>query len=78
MVTSQSFTAIALHQEPIKVEDEKVNIKLFANDREEDVEEDYFESFFNVDLRNGFAFWNEKDLDYRKPLIRGLSETPVT
>jgi len=34
---------------------------------------EYFESFFNRDLASGFVFWNEKDPDYRTPLIRGLS-----
>lgn len=26
---------------------------------------------------NGFVFWNEKEQEYRTPLIRGLSATSI-
>lgn len=66
------FTGIALHQGAIDIEHQAVKIKLFGHDQKED-DEDYNESFFNLDLRNGFVFWNEKDQEYRQPLIRAIS-----
>lgn len=54
---------------------EPVKIKLFGNDRETDSEDDYYESFFNLDLPNGLVFWNEKDQEYREPLVRSLSSS---
>ncbi len=75
MVDSESFTGIALHQGDIDMAVESVKIKLFGNDSESDCEEDYYESFFTLDLSNGFVFWNEKDQDYREPLIRSLSKS---
>lgn len=73
MVDSFSFVGIALHHDDVDMESEPIKIKLFGNDGEDMVEDDYFESFFNLDLSSGFVFWNEKDPDYRDPLIRGLS-----
>ncbi|EHR7166259.1 MULTISPECIES: hypothetical protein [Vibrio harveyi group] len=74
MSAEETFTGIALHQGEIDMTSEPVKIKLFGKDQDEDLEENYFESFFNLDLKNGFVFWNEKDQEYRLPLIRGLSE----
>jgi hypothetical protein len=74
MVDAISFTGIALHQDDVDMETQPIRIKLFGRDSDEEVERDeYFESFFNLDLAAGFVFWNEKDPDYRVPLIRGLS-----
>jgi hypothetical protein len=73
MVNEETFTAIALHQGRLDMESEPVNLKIFGKDGEPFDEDAYYESFFNVDLPNGFVFWNEKDPDYRKPLIRALS-----
>ncbi len=73
MVPEETFTAIALQQNDTDLESNAVRIKLFGRDQEEYEEDDYYESFFNVDLPNGFASWNEKDSDYRLPLIRALS-----
>lgn len=73
MVQSESFTAIALHQGPIDMTQEPIKIKIFGRDRPTDDEDDYYESFFNLDLQNGFVFWNEKDQEYRAPLLRALS-----
>ncbi len=74
MVQEATFTGIALHQDPIDMRYDAVKIKIFGKDSEPLNEDDYYESFFNLDLKNGFVFWNEKDPDYRAPLIRGLSE----
>lgn len=74
MVDAISFTGIALHQDDVDMETQPIKIKLFGHDSDEEVERgEYFESYFNLDLSSGFVFWNEKDLDYRVPLLRGLS-----
>lgn len=74
MVEAISFTGIALHQDEVDMETQPIKIKLFGCDSDEQVERDeYFESFFNLDLRARFVFWNEKDPDYREPLVRGLA-----
>jgi len=74
MVDRAPFSAIALHQGQIDMASEAIKIKLFGNDRETDNEEDYNESFFNLDLPKGLVFWNEKDQEYREPLVRSLSK----
>jgi hypothetical protein len=77
MVTKETFTAIALHQEEINLKTDAVKIKLFGKDVEPFDQEAYYESFFNVDLVNGFVSWNEKDPEYRKPLIQALARQPA-
>ena len=74
MIPSETFTAIALHQGEIDLRTQPVKIKIFGSDQEPIDEEMYYESFFNIDLANGFVYWNEKDQDYRKPLIRSLKK----
>lgn len=78
MVESFKFTGIALHQDDVDMESELIKIKLFGNDGKEMPEKDYFESFFNLDLSSHLVFWNEKDPDYRLPLIRALSVVSTT
>ncbi|MFT5031071.1 MAG: hypothetical protein ACI9VS_003533 [Candidatus Binatia bacterium] len=73
MVDEEAFTAIALHQDAIDLTSERVKLKIFGNDGEPFNEEAYYESFFNIDLSHRLVFWNEKDQDYRAPLLRGLS-----
>ena len=73
MVDSFSFTGIALHYDDVDMESEPIKIKLFGNDGEDMGEDEYFESFFNLNLSSRLVFWNEKDPDYRDALIRGLS-----
>jgi len=73
MVEEETFTGIALHQGPLEMESERVKIKIFGRDSEPIDENAYYESFFNLDLPNGYVFWNEKDVDYRGPLLRGLT-----
>lgn len=72
LTPEETFTAIALQQQDTDLEQHGVKFKLFGRDQEPFNEDDYYESFFNVDLANGFVCWNEKDPDYRTPLIRGL------
>lgn len=73
MVPEESFTAIALHQGELDFKTECVKLKLFGNDGEPFDEDAYYESFFNVDLANRMVYWNEKDPDYRQPLLRALA-----
>lgn len=74
MRPSESYTAIALQQGQLNMAEEAIKIKIFGRDKETDREDDYNESFFNLDLKNGFVFWNEKDPEYRRSLIEGLSK----
>ena len=73
MVTEESFTMIALQDGDTGLATNMVRMKLFGRDGEPFEEDDYYESFFTVDLRAGFVSWSEKDPDYRASLIRGLS-----
>ena len=72
MVDELTFTAVALTQGDLDMEAQPVRLKLFAKDDEPVDENAYCESFFNLDLVNRWAFWNEKDPDYRDPLLRAL------
>lgn len=74
MNEAESLTVIALHQGTISMENEPVKLKLFGRDEPGNSEEDYYESFFNLDLKNGYVYWNEKDQEYRAPLVRALSK----
>lgn len=76
MAAKETFTAIALHKDSFDIRAEPVKIKIFGRDADPFIEENYYESFFNLDLAQGFVFWNEKDQDYRAALIRGLSASP--
>ena len=73
MVSEETFTMIALQQQDTDLESHAVKMKLFGKDSDPLVEDDYYESFLNVDIPGGFVSWNEKDPDYRDPLIRALS-----
>lgn len=73
MVPEESFTAIALHQGELDFENDCVKLKLFGKDGEPFDEDAYYESFFNVDLANRMVYWNEKDPDYRQPLLAALT-----
>ncbi len=76
MVESIAFTGLALHQSgEVDMEREPIKIKLFGFDQPQDPSDRYFESYFNLDLSNGFVYWNEKDQEYRVPLLRGISAT---
>jgi hypothetical protein len=74
MTAEETFTAIALHQGALLMEREPVKIKIFGRDGEPFNQDAYYESFFNLDLKNRLVFWNEKDQEYREPLIRALAE----
>lgn len=72
MVEEERFTAIVLEQGELDFAVDCVRMKLFGKDQEPFDEHAYFESFFQIDLANRMAFWNEKDLDYRAPLLRAM------
>jgi hypothetical protein len=72
MISEEPFTAIALHGGSLDMEQQPVKIKIFGRDGEPFDQDAYYESYFNLDLKNGFVFWNEKDQEYRRPLIRAL------
>ena len=44
-----------------------------GRDGEPFVEDDYYESFLNVDIGGRFVYWNGKDPDYRVAILRALS-----
>lgn len=75
MRQAEQYTAILLHQNNLNIHEELVHIKIFGHDQEQDnLDEDYNESFINLDLKNGFVYWNEKDESYRASLIKSLLE----
>lgn len=74
MIELETFTAIALHQGALDMLEIPIKLKLFGRDSEPFDDDAYYESFFNLDLKNRVVYWNEKDPDYRVPLIRGLTE----
>jgi len=48
---------------------ERIPKKLFGNDPDETPENNYFESFFKLDLSSRFVFWSEKETGFRDALI---------
>lgn len=75
MVTEESFTAIPLEQGDIDFATQSVRIKLFGHDDEPIEEEEYYESFFHVDIANRLVQWNEKDVEYRAALLSGMYDS---
>ena len=73
MVEEETFTAFALHQGSMNMACEPAKLKIFGRDGEPFDENAYYESFFNVDIPDKLVFWNEKDPDYRNPLLRALA-----
>jgi hypothetical protein len=74
MVAEEKFTAFALMDKPFDVTKGIFKLKIFGRDQPTDGQDDYYESFLNVDTINGFVSWNQKDIDYRKPLIKSLAK----
>lgn len=65
------FAAFTLGGNPQKLEAGRVEIKLF---HESENEEEYAEFYTNIDVRNGKLEIKEKDLDYRKAIIKALAD----
>lgn len=76
MVPEFKFTIFPLEEGPIDFAKRSIRLKLFGNDEgtDQELEEKYFESFFNIDKPNGIVQWNEKDSEYRAPLINSLGK----
>ncbi len=64
------FTGITLEGNPRDVSRGVVKIKLFF---EPDDEARYAELYANIDLPGGKLYVNEKDIDYRTPVIKALA-----
>ncbi len=74
MVEMIDLAVIAMHQESLDVLGSPVKLKCFGCDSEAEIESGaYFECFFNFDLASRTAEWNEKDTEYRLPMINALS-----
>ena|GEM_PF-197528 len=74
MVETIAFTAIALHRAgQVDMEKEPIKLELFGHDGPEEPAERYFESFLELDLTNGFAYWTEKNPACRVPLLKALA-----
>lgn len=69
----ERFSVIALHQADTGLEAGAVRLKVFGNDRSDSAPGSYYESFFNVDLPAGHVYWNEKDVEYRAPMLNALA-----
>lgn len=63
--------AVALEGNPTDLHAGPLRTKLFFDDGESEAR--YAELYFNVDLESGYAALNEKDPEYREPLIGWLS-----
>jgi hypothetical protein len=73
MKDEETFTAIALQQGEIDIFADKVRFKLFGRDDSSRFKDsEYYESFLNLDIKDGFTYWNEKDNEYRQPLLDAL------
>ena len=75
MIEKEEFTVIALAQGDLDILSEPARMKIFGNDGPADSEDDYYESFFNLDIPGGYAYWNEKDPEYRGPLLRSMTSS---
>ncbi|WP_299675758.1 hypothetical protein [uncultured Tenacibaculum sp.] len=66
---TQTFTCANLNQEPPNYHDNKSRFKIFLEN-----EEDHAELFVNFDFAKNRVYFNEKDFDYREPLIKLLKK----
>ncbi|MBK8016120.1 MAG: hypothetical protein IPK20_04980 [Betaproteobacteria bacterium] len=68
---SLDFQVVGLASDPRQILESVVKMKFFLN--AEAGENLYSEVFVNTDLKGGRMDWNEKDPEYRAPLIKSLS-----
>ena len=71
MCDQLDFSMIALHQGEIDMVNFPLRLKIYLDG---DGDEYRYETYFNLDLKNGYASWNEKDAEYRQALIDGLGQ----
>jgi hypothetical protein len=69
MTKSAEFAAISLHGDPTDLESGPVKLKLFY---ESEDEESYAEVYANFDLQARKFYFNEKDPEYRAPILKAL------
>jgi hypothetical protein len=69
MNKATEFTAITLEGDPRDLAKGPVKIKLFF---ESNAEDQYAELFTNIDLKARKLYINEKDEEYRTPIVRAL------
>lgn len=70
MASRIDVTAVGLNDNPERLMEAPIRMKFFLA---EDSEENYSEVFTNVDVEKRILEFHEKDLEYRKPLVRVLS-----
>ena len=73
MLPSIQVTAAALACDPKLIGSSPCKFKLFFHD---DDEERYAELFLNVDVDSKLVQFHEKDSEYRRNIVRGLTERP--
>jgi hypothetical protein len=66
-------TAVILGVDPQDLKKKKISLKLFFDSVAERMPESYAELFMNFDLRTARAWLQEKDPEYRKPLVDWLA-----
>lgn len=65
------LTSFALDGDPILIETEHLNFKVFHDDQ--DVLGLYFEMFPHVDIPGGYIRFDEKDEDYRENVVKSFA-----
>jgi hypothetical protein len=65
------LTTIALDGDPMLIEIEHLNFKVFHDD--EDKLGLYFEMFLHVDISSGYVRFDEKDEEYRENVVRSFA-----
>jgi hypothetical protein len=65
------LTSIALDGNPILIESEHLNFKVFHDD--EDKLGLYFEMFLHVDIPSGYVRIDEKDEEYRENVVKSIA-----
>lgn len=75
MVDTVTFSAIALHRAGhVDMEKEPIKLELFGPEGTAEAPAAlYSESFLELDLANGFAYWTEKDQAHRAALLARLT-----
>ena len=71
MKPSVEFSVITLGGDPAKLTSEPVQFKLFYESKDP---EGNAEIFLNIDMKNHRAHLDEKDEDYRKPLVAAFGD----
>jgi hypothetical protein len=72
MASEIAFTAVSLEGDPADLRGGPLKLKLFF---EGDDEDDYAEIYLNVDMDRARVDLNEKEPEYREPLLRALAGT---